>query len=115
LAEKEKQLRGGSQHTGSMRMNESRKNHKYFSDKPVRLVSGKKTIETALNLTATHHRLKDNATHKEDLKPTEKDIIEANNRVAIENFERWRQALREYILLGGKITFTWDKKEEVLG
>jgi hypothetical protein len=49
---------------------------------------------------------------RENLKPTDKDIIEANNRVARQNFEAWRTAMREYLKAGGKLTFEWDKKEK---
>jgi hypothetical protein len=48
---------------------------------------------------------------KEDLKPTQKDIIDANNRVSKQEFEAWRQAIHEYLLAGGKITFEWDKNK----
>lgn len=47
---------------------------------------------------------------KEDLKPTQQDIIEANNRVAKQNLEDFRQNMRAYLMAGGKLTFNWNKK-----
>jgi hypothetical protein len=46
---------------------------------------------------------------KEELKPTQRDIIDANNRVAIENFEKYRQLMKSYLKSGGKLFFSWKK------
>jgi hypothetical protein len=51
---------------------------------------------------------------KEDLKPTQKDIIEANNRVTQQDFKSFRQALHDYYMAGGKIVLEWDNGKKVI-
>jgi hypothetical protein len=48
---------------------------------------------------------------REYLKPTQKDIIDANNRASLHNMEVFRQSLREYLLAGGELTFNWSGRK----